>query len=128
MYKCDRPGGQYGHSGLTEPQDGAETVNVATCNLNPTSIVLGGQSNLTVSLDAPAPEWGIGVTIDTDFNGSLDTLISTPATLAFSAGQSTYTYPLHTQMVKNAATKIIFSAHIGDGTLKAAELDISRAQ
>jgi hypothetical protein len=31
-------------------------------------------------------------------------------------------------MVKNAATKIIFSAHIGDGTLKAAELDISRAQ
>jgi hypothetical protein len=106
---------------------GAGNVNVVSCKLNPTSIILGGRSNPTVSIDEPAPECGVGVTIGSVFNGSEQTLLNTPATLGFSAGKSTYVYPLKTQISENAATKITFSAHIGAGTVKTAELHISRA-
>ena len=38
-------------------------VNVNTCSVNPSTVALGDQSILTVTLDAPAPSGGITVIV-----------------------------------------------------------------
>jgi hypothetical protein len=100
-------------------------ANVQTCSVSPSTIALGGQSNLTVTLDAPAPPGGLTVLVDTDFNGSQDTLLNTPQSLGVFQGQSSSTFLLQTQVVDNPATQIIFSAHVGSGPPKAAQLNIT---
>jgi hypothetical protein len=101
-------------------------TDVASCSVNPSSIAIGGQSSLSVSLTAPAPGGGLTVIIDTDFGqGSQDTLLNTPQSLGFAEGDSQSTFPLQTQSVDNAATTIIFSAQIGNGAPRAAQLNIS---
>lgn len=100
--------------------------NVKACSVSPSTIALGGQANLTVTLDAPAPPGGLTVLVNTDFNGSQDTLLSTPQSLGVFQGQSSSTFLLQTQVVDNPATQIIFLAFIGDpSTGKAAQLNIT---
>jgi hypothetical protein len=100
-------------------------MNVKSCTVNPSSIALGAQANLTVEIDSAAPPGGVSVAIDTNFDGSQSTLLNTPIALDFLAGESTFNYLLQTQIVANPSTRIIFSAHIGIGVVKAAQLNIS---
>jgi hypothetical protein len=99
--------------------------NVQNCSVSPSTIALGGQANLTVTLDAPAPPGGLTVIVDTDFDGSQETLLNTPVSLDFGQGVSTFPFLLQTQVVPNPATRIIFSAHVGFGAAKAAQLNIT---
>jgi hypothetical protein len=101
-------------------------MNVSSCVVTPSSIALGGQSNLTVTIDQPAPPGGIGVIIDIDSNGSQDTLVNSPVGLAISTGQTQLSFLLQTSSAaSNPATKITFIAHIGPGTRKTADLYIA---
>lgn len=100
-------------------------MNVISCTINPSTIALGGSANLGIIIDQPASGQGIGVIIDTDSNGSQDTLLNTPVAITISAGQTQSSYLLETSnAATNPATKIIFTAHIGSGSRRSAELDI----
>lgn len=99
--------------------------NVQSCFVNPSTIRLGGQSTLTVTLDAPAPLGGLTVLVDTDFDGNQDTLLQTPQALGVREGDLTAQFLLQTQSSANPATRIIFSAHVGFGPAKAAQLNIT---
>lgn len=100
-------------------------ISVTSCTVSPSVIELGGQANLVVTISSPAPPGGVSAVIDTDSDGSGDTLMNTPVALDFPAGQSEFTYLIQTQVVENAASKIIFSAHIDPGPAKAAQLTIT---
>ena len=99
-------------------------VNVASCSVSPSSIAIGGQSNLSVTLTSPAAPGGVVVIVDTDSDGSQDTLLQTPVSLQINQGDTEFDFPLQTQQVDGAATKIVFSAHVGNGVVKAAQLNI----
>jgi hypothetical protein len=93
-------------------------VNVNTCSVNPSTVALGDQSILTVTLDAPAPSGGITVIVDTNFSGD-DDLKDTPQAIGIEQGQSTGQFTLQTQDVDasgnpilNPSTQITFIAHI----------------
>jgi hypothetical protein len=98
---------------------------VATCSVTPSSIALGGQSNLIVSLTSPAEQGGLTIIIDTDFDGAQETLSNTPTSLGVAEGKTQATFILQTQAVDGAATRIIFSAQIGNGARKSAQLNIT---
>lgn len=101
-------------------------MNVNSCSVNASSIALGGQSILTIVIDEPAPAGGVGVIIDVDSNGSEDTLINSPVGVTIAAGQTQLSLPLQTSSAAtNPATKIIFTAHIGDGIRRSAQLNIN---
>lgn len=100
-------------------------MNVQTCSVNPSTVALGGQANLIVTLDAPATPGGVTVIVDTDFDGDQDTLLNTPQSIGVEQGTSTGQFLLQTQVVDNPATRIIFSAQVGSGPAKAAQLNIT---
>jgi len=100
---------------------------VASCFVNPSSITIGGGSNLTVTLTSPAPSGGITVSIDSDSDGAGETLVNTPDFITFQHGVSAATITLQTQQVDGAATQITFIAHVGNGTRRSAQLNISLA-
>lgn len=108
-----------------KPPSPPEEVSVSTCQIEPHSIALGGTANLIVNLTRAAPAGGVNVTIDTNSDGSGDTLAATPVTLSFNAGVQTFKYPIQTRVVQNPAKRIIFSAHVnGGGVVRSAELEI----
>lgn len=94
-----------------------------SCSLNPSSITLGGQANLTVALTAPAPV-GLSVLIDLNSNGAQDTLLESPQSIAIMHGNSTATFLLQTQAVAGAATQITFTARLGNSQ-RSATLNIA---
>ncbi len=99
---------------------------IHACSVNPSTIALGGQSNLIVTIDAPAPPGGITVLVDTDFNGDRFTLVNIPDSVGVEQGETTGEFLLETtQDVDNPATQITFSAHVGAEPSKAAQLNIT---
>jgi hypothetical protein len=103
------------------PQPG---LTVSSCQVNPQKIGLGGSADLIVTLSTPAPAGGVNVAININSNGAQDTLLAAPTYFAFAKGAQTYTFLLQTKNVPNAATRIVFSAHIASGQARSAELDI----
>lgn len=98
---------------------------VASCSVSPSSIAIGGQSNLIVTLTSPAPQGGLTVNIDVNSDGNADTLEYTPQSVGVEEGHSQSNFLLQTEAVDGAATQITFSAQIGNGAIKAATLTIS---
>jgi hypothetical protein len=102
-------------------------ANVKKCSVNPSTVALGGESTLTVTLDAPAPPGGVTVIIDIDSDGDDTTLENVPQSIPIEQGQTSGQYLLQTQDTANPATRIIFIAHIGavQPNDPAAQLNIS---
>jgi hypothetical protein len=101
-------------------------MNVSNCFVTPTSIALGGQATLTIIIDQPAPASDLGVIIDVTSNGSQDTLLDSPVAITINAGQTQGSILLQTSTAaSNPATQIIFTAHVGSGIHRSAQLVIS---
>ena len=98
---------------------------IASCQLFPQLIALGGSTNLIVSLSEPAPPTGVSVTLKIECNGSPDTLVSPPTHLDFLSGQQTLSCLLLTRKVSNPASRILFVVRLNSGgASRSAELDI----
>jgi len=98
---------------------------VASCQVFPQLIALGGSTNLIISLSEPAPPSGASVTLKVQSNGSEGTLVSFPAHLDFTPGQQTLTHLVLTRRIEKPATRVSFIARLrSGGPSRSAELDI----
>jgi hypothetical protein len=98
---------------------------IASCQLFPQLIALGGSTNLIVSLNQPAPASGVSIALNLQFKGSAETLVSPPTHLDFLSGQQTRSTLLPLRKVPKAANRVLFSARLNSGgPSRSAELDI----
>lgn len=98
---------------------------IASCQLFPQLIALGGSTNLIVSLSEPAPSSGASAILKIESNGAEGTLVTVPSHLDFIPGQQTLTCLLVTRKVPRPATRVLFIARLSSGgPSRSAELDI----
>jgi hypothetical protein len=98
--------------------------NVKNVAVDPKMIDINGSSKLTITLDRPAPNSNFTVAISHDFDGPQDTLKSVPVSFKFEKGKDSASITLQSQRVNNYAHKLIFTAFVGSGPRKSAQLNI----
>ena len=99
-------------------------IEMSNCTADPYSIMLGGQTNLKVTLTAPAPPGGVTVIIEINSGDAQDTLVEIPQSIGITQGSWTAAFLVRTQAVDGAATQITFIAHLGSSQ-RSATLNIT---
>jgi len=94
---------------------------ITTVTLNPTSVVGGNASQVTVNLNGPAPEGGLSITLS-----SSRTQAAVPTTVTIPAGETSVSATVETIAVTTNLTATIGAKITGSTTTRSAVLTITK--
>jgi len=94
---------------------------ITTVTLNPTSVVGGNASQVTVNLNGPAPEGGLSITLS-----SSRTQATVPTTVTIPAGETSVSATVETIAVTTNLTATIGAKITGSTTTRSAGLTITK--